>query len=179
MSTTLRSIAPAGLLALVLAGCGGGAGTGGDSGATTFSAPDVAFTFEFPQGLTQSNEDVDDVLARVSPDPANRNNAIKVRQTSARELPHSAYLEQLRQQFQRQVGPVARRMERHSDIEMGVLSFAKPTTLNGRRTRVSSRSYFFAGGGKTWQVECVSTSEHEAQITAACPQAVDSIKFEK
>jgi hypothetical protein len=168
-------------LLLVLAGCGGGGGSGttSESGAKTFNAPDVAFTFEIPEGLTQSNQDMDKVLARVSPDPSDVNSAIKIRQASAQELPHSAYLDQFRRQFQQQVGPVAKAMERHSDIQMGVLSFDQPVTLRGERTRVNSKSYFFTGGGKTWQLECVSTSKHKAKVDAACRQAIDSIKFEK
>ena len=163
-------------LLLALAGCGGGGGS--DSGAKTFSAPDVAFTFEIPDGLTQTNQDDGKVLARVSPDPSDVNSAVKVRQASAQELPTSAYLDQFRRQFQQQVGRVDKAMERHSDIEMGVLSFDQPVTLKGQRTRVNSKSYFFTGGGKTWQMECVSTSEHKAKIDAACRQAIDTIKFE-
>src|SRR5688500_6780769 len=83
--------------AAALAGCGGGGGssTGGGDTSTTgsetmFKASDVAFTFEYPKGFQQVDEDNDKVLARVVPDPSDIDNGLKIRQTSSQELPLSA-----------------------------------------------------------------------------------------
>jgi hypothetical protein len=161
----------------VLSACGGG---GGDS-AKTFEAPDVAFSFNYPASFTQQNEDADKVLARVLPDPGDTNNALKVRKTSDQELPLGTFLDEIRRQFAQQLGRVDKRTERHGDLEMGVLSWRSPTTIReggqAKKVNLSSASYFFAGGGKTWQLECLSTEAHRAQIDAACRQAIDSISF--
>jgi hypothetical protein len=41
-----------------------------------------------------------------------------------------------------------------------------------------SVSYFFPGGGKTWQVECISDAEHRSQIEDACRAALESVSFD-
>ena len=162
----------------VLAACGGGGG--GDSG-KTFEAPDVAFKFQYPAAFTQQNEDDGKVLAAVLPEPGDTANAIKVRKTSDQELVLGPFVDEIHRKFERQLGKVNKRTETHSDIEMHVLSFRAPTTLRqggqSKRVTVSSASYIFTGGDKTWQLECLSTEAHRAQIDAACRQALESISF--
>ena len=183
MASRILSIASVALCGAVLGACGESDGQGGQGGesAKTFEAPDIAFSFKYPAAFTQVNEDDGKVLASVLPDTGDTNNAVKVRKTSDQELQLSTYLDEIRRQFAQQLGRVDRRIERHSDLEMGVLSFRAPTTVEEggqqRRVNLSSASYFFAGGGKTWQVECLSTDAHRAQIDAACRQAVNSVSF--
>ena len=112
-------------------------------------------------------------MAKLTPKSNAANNLIKIRLTSARELPFGAYLDAFRRQFAAQVGPVQKRAERHSGREMGVLSFTQSVPAG----RVTSTSYFFAGGGKTWQLECLASGQFKAQLDTACRQAVDSISF--
>lgn len=161
----------------VLSACGGG---GGDSG-KTFEAPDVAFKFQYPAAFTQQNEDDGKVIAQVLPEPGDTANSIKVRKTSDQELQLGPFVDEIHRKFERQLGKVNKRTERHSDIEMHVLSFRAPTTLRqggqSKRVTVSSASYIFTGGDKTWQLECLSTEAHRAQIDAACRQALESISF--
>jgi hypothetical protein len=176
-SSRLLPIGSAVACGVVLSACGGG---GGDS-AKTFEAPDVAFSFKYPASLTQQNEDDGKVLAQVLPEPGDTANAIKVRKTSDRELQLGPFVDEIHRKFVRQLGRVDKRTERHSDIEMHVLSFRTPTTLReggqSKKVTVSSASYIFTGGDKTWQLECLSTEAHRAQIDAACRQAIDSISF--
>lgn len=165
--------------ALVLAACGSGDGSSGDrTDARRFQAPDVAFTFEYPPSMRQSDRDSGDERARISPEPGDLDNALKVSQVSGREETLSRYVERSRQQLSRRVGGVDLEIERHRDIEMGLLSYGNPTKVDGRRTRLESQAYYFVGGGRTWRLECLSTSEREPQIRAACRQALDTIRFE-
>ena len=174
MRSGLPTFLLCGLGALALAGCG----SGGGSDETSFEATDVAFTFEHPAEFKQDDADDGKVLARLELDPNQPNDAIKVRQTSARELPLSAFLDTFQRQFSAQVGPVRKRTEKHADREMGVLQFGQSITEQGKRVRATSTSYFFSGGGKTWQLECVSTGAEKPKVDAACKQAVDSVAFE-
>jgi len=174
--------------ALLIAGCGAGAGggtttggatTGESAGAGKFKASDVAFTFDYPDGFHQVDEDNDKVLAIVTPAQNDVDNGLKIRQTAAKELPFSAYLDTFQKQFERTIPQgVEKRMETHNGVDMGVLSFTGSVNQGAQKQQVTSASYFFAGGGKTWQLECLSRGDqYKSQIEDACKQAVDSIKF--
>lgn len=172
------------LLALALAGCGGGGDKGGagESGKTSgrpasprFTATDVAFSFEYPRDFKKVDQPNDgEVLAEVNPTPGDVKNGIKIRKTSEKELPFASYSGQFLNQFKDQLGVrIDRRTERHSGLDVGVLEWEK--AFQG--TRLHSASYFFSGGGKTWQLECISDTAHRAPIRAACAQALGSLKF--
>lgn len=179
-------------LAAGLGACGDGesgkpgaatTGTATTAAGPTFRAADVGFTFSYPKGFKQVDEPNDGkVLAEVTPTPGDVKNAIKVRKTGDTELPFASYAPQFRSQFEAQLGvKLSQREETHGGISFGVLEWSKPfayTDLGQRKTtRLSSASWFFAGAGKTWQIECISDSDHRAEIDAACRQAIGSIRF--
>lgn len=147
-----------------------------DPDAKTFRASDVGFTFDFPEELRQNDQDADDVLARVYLSPDDSRNVLKIRQASARNEPLNALLERIRPRLEQRVGKLDLAMERHGDIQMAVLSYGNPATVDGRRTRVRSDSYFFAAAGRMWHLQCLRTSEEPDTIKSACRQALDSIK---
>ena len=43
-------------------------------------------------------------------------------------------------------------------------------------SNVEAQLYFFNGAGKTWQLECRSTTSKRASIRAACRKALTSMK---
>lgn len=182
-----------------VAGCGsddGGSGPSGGGGSTTtdaaaqpdgnrFEAADVGFTFAYPDGFEQVDEPDDGkVVASVTPTPNDVKNGIKIRKTAEQELEFSSYGDNLRSQFEEQLGiKIAQSEETHSGISFGVMDWSKPFTYEDlgeeKTTRLRSTSYFFAGGGDTWQIECISDSEHRTQIEQACEQALESIDFKE
>jgi len=186
------------LLVLALAGCGGDdkkSPTGGDAGATKtaaatesatagkFKADDVAFTFDYPTGFKQVDEPSDgSVLATVTPTPGDVNNGLKIRKTSDKELPFESYASEIRSQFEDQLGTkVTQKTGRRGDLELGVLqwtnSYTKKDLGEEKRIDLASKSYFFTGGGKTWQLECLTSQDYFEQIAEACKQALGSIEF--
>jgi hypothetical protein len=189
--TSLRSPIAAVLVVVWLAGCGGSDDEGKPArkatkepvAETTFKARDVGFTFSYPRGFEQVDEPNDGkVLASVTPTPNDPNNGVKVRLTSERELPFASYAAQLRSQFEDQLATkISQRQEKRRELDVGVLEWRKATTQTNlgeeETVRLHSTSYFFTGAGKTWQVECLSSEEHRADIEKACRQALGSIEF--
>jgi hypothetical protein len=176
---------------LALAGCGGGGakkqGTGGAptkaAGGPTFKASDIPFTFQYPPGFKQVDDPKDgSVLSSVTPTPGDVNNGLKVRKTAETELPFTSYAAQIRGQFEDQLTTkVTQREGTRGELKLGVLTWSKSytrTNLGQEETvRLHSKSYFFAGSGKTWQLECLSSEEHRSEIDQACEQAIGSIAF--
>jgi hypothetical protein len=68
--------------------------------------------------------------------------------------------------------PASVRLERHGKLTM-VAATQKPPGAGGAESQI----YFFNGRGKTWQIECRSTSARRARIRAACRKALDSIRL--
>jgi hypothetical protein len=181
------------LALVILGGCGDSGGDKKDGGSsepaskpaqgTTFKASDVNFTFQYPKGFQQVDEPNDgQVLATVTSVPNDVNNALKIRETASKELPFASYGSKLRSQFEAQLGTkVSQREITQGGLAMGVLEWKKPytkTDLGEEKTfELHSTSYFFAGGAKTWQIECLSAQDHRREIEAACRKAIASIEF--
>ena len=174
------------LVALIAAGCG--SDDGGDDDMTeapaagdvaTFESPRIGFTFDYPKELTAEKRPSEDVLARVGIERDSRLNSIKVRRTAGRELDPERYLDAFQRDFERTVGMVEQRRERISDLDTGVLEFEDSIRRRGETVEFTSSSYFFTGGGRTWQVECISDADHRAEIEAACMTALESVDFDR
>lgn len=190
MTSKLLTAATVALM-IALSACGGSDEKEKDSGKATaeppkgpnFKAADVGFTFSYPSGLEQVDEPNDGkVLASVTPTPNDPNNGIKVRKTAEKVLPFASYASQIKGQFEEQLATkLTQREEKRGSLDVGVLEWRKAyekEELGQKKTvRLHSISYFFTGGGKTWQVECLSGQEQRAVIDKACKQALDSIKF--
>jgi hypothetical protein len=166
---------------LVIAGCGGDDGDGDSAADPTTASPDVAvfdgpevgFTFEYPKEFAAQTAPRRQVLGQVSVEPNARFNAIKIRQTAEQELETDRYLDEFQRDFSRTVGKVEKRKETIGELQAGVLSF--DDSVKG--TRFTSTSYFFTGGGGTWQVECIADTQHRSEIDDACMAALESIEF--
>ena len=181
------------LALVILGGCGDSGGDKKDDGSsepaskpaqgTTFKASDVNFTFQYPKGFQQVDEPNDGkALATVTPVPNDVNNGLKIRETANNELPFASYGSKLRAQFEDQLATkVSQRETTEGGIALGVLEWKKPytkTDLGEEKTfELHSTSYFFAGGGKTWQIECLSAQDYRREIDAACDKAIASIEF--
>ena len=173
------------LAAAVASGCGGGDDDGGDGVATTptvgnharFESPHIAFTFDYPEELVAERRPRAGVLARVAVERASFLNALKVRRTAQRELGPERYLDEFRSEFERTVDSVQTRQERIGELDTGVVEFEDSAEEGGRTVEFTSSSYFFAGGGETWQLECIADEEHRQQIEAACEIALRSVDF--
>lgn len=187
-----RSLLAVAVVLLSLSGCGSagnekvaGKTTPHPIKGTTFKAVDVAFTFHYPRGLKQVDEPNDGkVLASVTPTPDDVNNGLKIRKTAEKELPFASYASQIRSQFEGQLATkVSQSQEKRGTLGLGVLEWRKAYTKNDlgaqKTIRLHSTSYFFAGGGKTWQLECLSSEEHRTDIETACQQALGSIEFSR
>ena len=70
------------------------------------------------------------------------------------------------------------RRERHSGRDMGVLAVDVPASnpAAGGRAPLHTTSYFFAGGGGTWQLECRAATRR-AEVGRACRQALATLRF--
>ena len=175
------------LAVAVAAGCGGDNGDDTDagerserpasSGLLRFESPRVGFTFEYPEDLVAEKQPREKVLGRVAVERGSRLNAIKVRRTAPRELETERYLDEFQRDFERTVGTVAKREERIGDLDAGVLEFEDSVKLGEETVDFKSASYFFKGGGQTWQVECIADAEHQQQIQDACRTALESVDF--
>jgi hypothetical protein len=185
------------LAAVTLAGCGGGGDKSTPSGGSAktppakstaaqggkFQAKDVGFTFQYPTSFKQVDEPNDgSVLASVTPTPGDVNNGLKIRKTAEKELPFESYAGQIRGQFEQQLGTkVMQSSGTRGSLKLGVLkwsnSYTKKDLGEEKTIELSSKSYFFAGSGKTWQLECLSSQDYRDQITEACKQALGSIEF--
>jgi hypothetical protein len=173
------------LAATLLAGCGsddgdddGGADTAPPpAGLARFESDRIGFTFDYPTRFAAEKRPRERVLARVGVARGSRLNAIKVRQTASRELEPDRYLDQFRRDFERTVGTVEKRQERIGDLDTGVLEFEDSLERGGETVDFTSSSYFFRGGGRTWQVECIADEEHRQEIEEACRIALGSVAF--
>jgi hypothetical protein len=167
--------------ALLLSGCG----SDDDSpeprppapGLTRFESPRIAFTFDYPKDFVAEKRPRENVLGRVAVERGSRLNAIKVRRTARRELNPKRYLGAFQRDFQRTVGVVDKDEQLIGDLETGVLVFEDSVSRSGKNVAFKSSSYFFKGGGQTWQVECISDAEHRTEIETACRAALESVDF--
>jgi hypothetical protein len=155
-----------------LVGCGGS----GNSDERTLQASRLPFTFRYPAGFHASAPQRGPILALVALDTRD---ALAIRRTSERELDPAQYLAGLRAGFARQGLHASQRRERHAGRDMGVLSVDLPATnpAAGGRTALHTTSYFFAGGGGTWQLECRAAG-HRAEVGRACRMALSTLRFE-
>ena len=183
----MKRYASVALAALLIAGCGGDdnddeatSTTGDDAAADTavFESDAVGFTFEYPEEFAVDKQGSGDVIGQVSVEAGEVLNALKVRKTSDQELGTERYLDEFQSDFAQTVGEVDKREETIGDIEMGVLEFEDSVEQLGESVDFTSTSYFFPGGGKTWQLECIADTEHRAEIDEACMQALESISFD-
>lgn len=180
------------LAAALLAGCGSG-GDGDDGSARTqadrpspsrdpagtahFRSKKVGFTFDYPKGLVADEQP--GVLAQLSLNKGAFFDAIKIRLAAETDEPPKRYLDDFRRDFERDVGSVEQREERFGDLETGVLQFTDTQKKDGDTVEFTSTSYFFAGAGRTWQLECVTEPEHAEAIDAACRAVLDSIELKR
>lgn len=145
-----------------LAACGGGDKTFDESG-MTFSYPS-----DLKAGASVGAKPAGRVVGIVG---LGREDYIAARGQSSAPLP----LEQLRASLPRVVVgviPATVHVERHAKLTM-VAATQKPPGAGGAESQI----YFFNGKGKTWQIECRSTSAGRTKIRAACRKALDSIRL--
>lgn len=181
----MKRALPVLLSAALLAACGSDDGDDGERAETVpgagdlavFESPRIGFTFEYPDGLVAEKRPRERVLARVGVERGSRLNAIKVRQTSARELGPERYLDEFQRDFERSVASVEKREERIGELDMGVLEFGDTIERGGETVSFTSSSYFFTGAGRTWQIECIADAQHRQEIDAACQIALGSVDF--
>jgi hypothetical protein len=176
------------LACALVAGCGSDddSGSNGDSGDTgtaetvateRFESPRIGFTFDYPGDLVAQRRPRRDVLAQVSIERGSAINAVKVRRTSNRELDRDSYLDEFERDFERTVGAVEQREEEIGGLDVGVLEFEDSVELRGEPVDFTSTSYFFTGGGRTWQVECIAEDAQRDRIERACTTVLESIEF--
>jgi len=163
--------ASAALVAPALAGCGSG---GEDT--ITVSDRAIPFTFDVPKGLRK---------ATVRPESTkgeppllvyklDRLNLVDVRKSADRELPRDDIERQVAGSLGR-LGFPGRRGEREEHNGIEIARFEVSNTISG--ARATSRLYFFAGGGATWELECQSSGGRAPELLKACATAVDSVEF--
>lgn len=172
------------LAAAVAVGCGGDDNgrepaepLPSDGELARFESPRVGFTFDYPKQLVAEKRPRERVLARVAVARNAPLNAIKVRRTASRELEPDRYLDEFERDFERTVDTVDKREEQIGDLATGVLEFEDSAEIGGQTVEFKSASYFFTGGGQTWQLECIADEEHRRQIEDACRIALGSIDF--
>lgn len=143
--------------------------------AARFSAPDVAFSFDIPDGAEQVDADNGKVLAAVLLDEDDPDNGVKIRKASDKPLPVSSFIDRIRQQFREQLGTEIRQGSATVDgAPATVLRFHK---RSGPLDVVSS-NYFFTTGGAAWQVECISTRrETRAGLARLCRTAIQTMEL--
>ena len=86
-------------------------------------------------------------------------------------------MDEFQRDFERTVGKVDKREERIGNLDTGVLEFDDSVKRGGETVEFKSASYFFKGGGQTWQVECIADTGHRQQIEDACRTALESVDF--
>ena len=142
-----------------------------------FDSRAVGFTFEYPKDYAAQTKPDGEVLGQVSVEDGEPINAIKVRETAARPLGPERYLDEFQRDFERSVGEVEKSRRKIAGRETGVLEFEDTVELDGEEVEFRSASYFFAGGGKTWQVECIADEEHREEIERTCQLVLESVQF--
>jgi hypothetical protein len=164
------------LAAAFLAGCGSDDGeetaaqsTQPPAGTAVFESGRIGFSFEYPEDLTVDRRPRPPGLARVAVKRRARAGAMQVQRTARRELRPARYLDEFRRDLEGSVESVATREDRIGDLDVGVLE------VTG--SDFHSSSYFFTGGGRTWQFECLSDDAHRATIDEACRIALESVDF--
>src|SRR5215212_7334710 len=137
---------------VLLAACGGGGGD--DPPGKRVSPKGVAFTFVVPDEFRDRRVRAARFSRGSAPiavyalDPWN---LVDVRRSAPRMLEPAAIATQIEASLKGLGFPsAAARREDHGGREYVVFTVAN--TIGGRRT--SSRLYFLAGGGATWQIEC-------------------------
>ena len=166
-----RAALAAAAAVLAVAGCGGSS----KPAQRTLHAPRLPFTFAYPPAFHATAPAQGPIYAQVALDPRD---ALAVRRTSARELDADQYLNGLRAGFARQGVVVVQRRERHSGTRHRRAGGRRARVQPGRRGRapLHTTSYFFAGGGGTWQLECRAASRR-AEVGRACRQALATLRF--
>jgi hypothetical protein len=96
---------------------------------------------------------------------------VRVRRTARTELRPRRYLDEFGRDLESDVRTVDTREDRVGELDVGVLE-----VKNGD---FASVSYFFAGAGRTWQVECIANPEREERTEAGCRAAVESVEFHR
>ena len=165
------------LAAAFLPGCGSDDGDGDTAapsaqpraGTAVFESGRIGFSFEYPEDLAVERRPRPPVLARVAVKRRAPLNAMQVQRTARRELRPARYLDEFRRDLEGSVENVDTREDRVGDLDVGVLE------VTG--SDFHSSSYFFTGGGQTWQFECLSDDAHRATIDAACRIARESVEF--
>jgi len=179
------------LATAMIAGCGSsgdgdGDGTGGSTktdsptpsaDTAVLESKPVAFTFEYPNSFEAQTKPQGEVLGQVSVEPDGRLNALKIRKTADRELGPDRYLDEFQRDFERTVGTVEKHTETVGELNTGVLEFTDQLEQDDKKVEFTSTSYFFKGGGGTWQLECIADSEHGDEIDDACRAALESVEF--
>ena len=155
------------------AGCGSGR-----EDTSTVSDRAIPFTFDVPKGLRKAT--VRPGTTKGEPPllvyKIDQLNLVDVRKSADRELARDDIERQVAGSLGR-LGFPGRRGEReeHNGIEMA--RFEVSNTVGEAKT--TSRLYFFAGGGDTWELECQWSGGRAAELLKACGTAVDSVEFEK
>jgi hypothetical protein len=165
------------LAAAFLPGCGSDDGdddTAAESmrppaGTAVFESGRIGFSFEYPKDLAVDRRPRPPVLARVAVKRRARAGAMQVQQTARRELRPARYLDEFRRDLEGSVENVDTREDRIGDLDVGVLQVTD--------SDFHSSSYFFTGGGRTWQFECLADDTHRARIDEACRIALESVDF--
>ncbi len=178
----MKRALPLVIAALLIAGCGGDDGEDRERerpapGAAVFRSERVGFTFHYPKRLAVRKPRKGGVLGQVSLRRDARVNAIKVRKTADQELRPARYLPEFQRDFEESVRRVEKGRTRAGDLDLAVLEFDHSARLRGRRVRFRSTSYFFAGGGKTWQLECIAARRHRKRMEEPCKLALRTIEF--
>ncbi len=172
VSRRLAALASSVIL-VALAGCGSG-----DDEKTTVSDPAIPFTFDVPKGFRKAKVRPETTkgeppLLVYKLDPLN---LVDVRRSARRELARDDIERQVAGSLAR-LGFPGRRGAREERNGIDMARFEVSNVVSG--DKVSSRLYFFAGGGGTWELECQSSGERAAELLEACDTAVDSVEFRK
>jgi hypothetical protein len=158
--TSTTALAAAALAATVAA-CGGGDKTFDESG-MTFSYPG-----DFKAGKSVGAKPSGRVIGIVG---LGREDYIAARGQRSAPLPVDQLLISL-PKVVAGVIPATVHLERHGKLPMVAATQQPPGAGN-----VESQIYFFNGAGKTWQMECRSTTQQRSRIRAACRKALGSVK---
>lgn len=181
------------LAAVSIAGCGSdddepARGTGASSlsaDRAVLRSPALGFTFEYPKGLAATERSKGSkrrarVLAQVSVAENGRFNSIKIRKTADREFGPERYVKGFQRAFAADAdGEVDTRQATVGDLETAIIEFDDSVNHRDPPVEFRSTSYFFTGGGKTWQMECIAEPEHREEVADICRGALESVEFRR